>query len=66
MIVGIPKEIKNNENRVSSVSYTHLDVYKRQHRAFIIMTGTDKSISQINRNIMKHISVTTLQTIIKC
>ena len=30
------------------------------------MTGTDKSISQINRNIMKHISVTTLQTIIKC
>ena len=24
MIIGVPKEIKNNENRVGTVSYTHL------------------------------------------
>ena len=36
MLIGIPKEIKNNENRVAPVSYTHLEKqsYETQVEAF--------------------------------
>ena len=61
MIIGVPKEIKNNENRVALTPAGTLELTKRGHKVFVQKTAgegsgfSDKDYTEAGAKMLKNI-----------